>query len=90
MKMISPVGDRAGDVGGEGEAPVVQVPLHQRLEARLVDRDLARLEACDLAFVDVAADDLVAGFGQTGSDDEADVSGSNDGDDHSSRFVNDS
>ena len=50
------------------------------LEAGLVDRDLAALEARDLVGVDVDAPDLVAELGEAGGGDEADVAGADDPD----------
>ena len=52
----------------------------QLLEAGLVDRDLAALEALDLVGVDVDAPDLVAELGEAGRGDEADVAGADDAD----------
>jgi hypothetical protein len=66
---------RAGDVGREGQPPVLEVPLHQRLQPRLVDRDLPLVQPPDLPLVDVAADDVVAGLREPGPDHEADVPG---------------
>ena len=43
-------------VGGELEAALLEVALHQLVETRLVDRDLALLQARDLAGVDVDAE----------------------------------
>ena len=53
-------------------------------QARLVDRDLALLQALDLRLVDVDADDVVAALGEAGAGDQADVSGADDGDFHGS------
>jgi hypothetical protein len=43
-----------------------------------VDRDLALLQAGDLARVDVNAEDVVAGLGEAGARDEAHIAGSED------------
>jgi dTDP-glucose 4,6-dehydratase len=64
---------RAGHVGGEAQPAVGQVPLDQRLQTRLVDRDLAGLQPRDLPLIDVAADHVVPGLGETGAHDESDV-----------------
>src|SRR3546814_12827990 len=48
------------------------------LQALLVDRDDAVVQAVDLGLVDVHAHHLVADFGQAGSGDESDVAGSED------------
>ena len=69
-------------VGRELEAPLVDVALDEHVEAGLVDRDLALLQALDLARVDVDADDVVAGFRQAGARDQADVAGAEDCDFH--------
>ena len=50
------------------------------LEAGLVDRDLAVLEARDLVGVDVDAVDVVAELGEARRGDEADVAGADDAD----------
>ena len=67
------VADALFRVGRELEAPLLEVALHQHVEARLVDGDVARLQARDLAGVDVDADDVVAGFGKAGARHQADV-----------------
>src|SRR3546814_16822589 len=54
------------------------VGLDHRLQARLVERDDAVVQAVDLGLVDVHAHHLVADFGQAGSGDESDVAGSED------------
>jgi hypothetical protein len=38
-----------------------------------VDRDLARVQACNLGGVDIDADDLIAGIRQAGACHETDV-----------------
>ena len=53
--------------------PLSRIALDELLEARLVDRDLALLQARDLGRVDVDAQHLVAGIGEAGAGDEADV-----------------
>ncbi len=60
-------------VGREAQAAGLRVALHDRLEARLVDRDLAGLQARDLGRVDVDAEHLVACLGEAGAGDQADV-----------------
>jgi len=51
---------RVRHIGREGEASLLQVPLHQRLETWLVDRDDPVPETFDLVDVDIGADDVVA------------------------------
>ena len=52
----------------------------QLRQARLVDRDLAALEARDLVGIDVDAVDLVAQLGEPRRRDQADVAGADDAD----------
>ncbi len=52
-----------------------RVPLEHELEAGLVDRHLARLQALDPLRDDVADDDLVPELGEAGAGHEADVAG---------------
>ena len=59
--------------GREPEPALVEVALHDDVEARLVDRDLALLQALDLARVDVHAEDVVAGLGEARAGDQADI-----------------
>src|SRR3546814_19262263 len=54
------------------------VGLDHRLQARLLDRDAAVVQAVHLGLVDVHAHHLVADFGQAGSGDESDVAGPED------------
>src|SRR6185312_883562 len=65
-----------GDVRREVQA--IAVLGHQVGQARLVDRDLAALQALDLGGVDVDAPHLVAELGEAGRGDEADVAGADD------------
>ena len=53
--------------------PFVAVPGDHLVEPRLVDRDLAGIQARDLGRVDVHADDVVAGIRQAGAGHETDV-----------------
>ena len=57
----------------EPQATLVEVALHDGVEARLVDRDLSLLQACDLSGVDVHAQDVIAGFGEARAGDQADI-----------------
>ena len=52
---------------------LVAVPGDQLVEARLVDRDLAGVQARDLGGIDVDADDVIAGIRQAGAGHEPDV-----------------
>src|SRR5581483_3164151 len=71
--------DRVGDVGAEGEPAFLLVPLHHRLEARLVDRHLVPPEPLDLAVVHVHADHVVPGLGQAGARHQPHVPRADDG-----------
>jgi hypothetical protein len=84
MKMISASATAAGHVGGEREPRFREVPLDQHLQPRLVDRDLSRVQPCNLPGVDVAAHDIVSGFREAGADHESNVAGADDGDSHDS------
>ena len=66
---------RRRHVGGELQASGRHVALDDLLHARLVDRDPAVVEDADLAFVEIEADDVVAHLRQTGTRDEADITG---------------
>jgi hypothetical protein len=66
-------------VGRELEPSGFHVAFDVRLEARLVDRDLAVIEARDLVCVDVDANHVIAHFGHAGAGDEAHVAGAEDG-----------
>src|SRR6185369_2606535 len=67
---------------GAGAQPRADVALQQRIEAVLVDRRLAAIDALDLRRVDVDADTVVPDLGEAGTRDEADVTGADDGDAH--------
>ena len=55
------------------QAAFLEVALHQHVETRLVDRDVARLQARHLAGVDVDADDMIAGLGKASARHQADI-----------------
>ena len=74
--------DRVRAGGGEGEPALLHVAADELLEARLVDRDLARAERLDLPLVHVDAADLVPGLGEAGAGDEPDVTRADDRDLH--------
>ena len=67
------VADALFGVGRELQPTFVEVALDHDVETRLVDGDLARLQACHLAGVDIDADDMIAGLGKAGARDQADV-----------------
>ena len=52
-------------IGGELQAPLGRIAGDQLIKAGLVNRDLATIQALDLAGVDVDAQNVVAGIGQT-------------------------
>ena len=53
------------------------IPLDERLQARLVDRDDVLLEPLDFLSIDVGAANRVAGLSEAGAYDESDVAGAN-------------
>ena len=63
----------------EIKTPRLDVALDVRLEAGLVDGNLALVQASDLVLVDFLSDDVVAHFGHAGTGDEADIAGAEDG-----------
>ena len=67
------VRDRRPGVGRELQPALVPVAGDRLVEARLVDRDLAGVQARDLGRVDIDANDVVAGVRQAGAGDETDV-----------------
>jgi hypothetical protein len=72
---------RGPQVGGGAQA-LADVALEQILQAVLVDRRLAAVDAVDLALVDVDAQAVVADLGEAGAGDDADIAGADDGDLH--------
>ena len=67
------VGDRGLGVGREREPALVPVAGDHFVESRLVDRDLAGVQARDLGRIDIDADHVVAGVCQAGAGHETDV-----------------
>jgi hypothetical protein len=67
------VRDGHADIGGELQAARGRVAVHDLVQARLVDRDLALVEHLDLARIHVQADDVVAHLGQAGPGHQSDV-----------------
>ncbi len=74
--------DGVVEVGREGEPLFGDVPGDQLREPRLVDRNLAALEAGDLVLVDIDGDDVVPVLGKARAEHQAHVSGSKNGDLH--------
>ena len=74
--------DRVSHVGRECQPALALVAHHDRLETRLVDRELVGLEVTDLAGIDVGANDVVPRLGETGPYDQTDIAGADDGDLH--------
>jgi hypothetical protein len=68
---------RSGDVGREGESTGGKIAGDQRLEAWFVDRHLAGVQAGDLAFVNISAGHVVAGFREASARDQANITRSN-------------
>jgi len=69
-------------IGGEAQAPGVEIVTDELGQARLVNRDLSLLEASDARGVEVDAHDIVAEVAESGAGDEADVTRSDDGETH--------
>jgi hypothetical protein len=74
--------DRARNVGGELQAALLLVPLDHGVQPGLVNRDDVLLEPFDLLGVGVRACHVVAGFGETRTDHETDIAGTDDGNVH--------
>ena len=72
-------GNRPGEVGGEGQPASASVARHQVVETRLEIGDLAPREASDLVRILVDADDVDAEFRETGTGDQPNIAGSDDG-----------
>src|SRR5882672_5954323 len=62
-----------GRVRRELHAASSRILADQGLEARLMDGNVALLQARDLRRIDIHADDVIAGVGKTGPGDETDV-----------------
>ncbi len=75
-------------VAGEGQPTRLHVGVHQSVEARFVDRDLAAQEGVDLAAVLVYADYIVAKVCKAGSRDKADITGADHGNTHRGYLCN--
>ena len=83
MKTSSASAIAVGQVGGERAAGRRGwLRWTSSRQARLVDRDLALLQALDLGRDLVDADHVVAALGEAGAGDQADVSGADDCDFH--------
>jgi hypothetical protein len=74
--------DRLRQAGGEGQPLLGAVAAHELLEPGLINRDAAAVQGADLGGILVHANDGVARFREAGSNDEPDVSSSDDGDLH--------
>ena len=78
------VGDPRGQVGGEFEAAVSAIAGDEFGQAGLVDGDFATLEHVDFFGDLVDADDVIAAFCETGARDQAHVTGTHNGELHTS------
>lgn len=67
----------------EAQPARIGAALDQAVEAGFMDRDIARFEPLDLAFVHIDAHHMVAGIGQAGACHESDVAGPKNRDSHS-------
>ena len=74
-----------GHIGREAQTSGMLVALHDGFQAGLEDRNLARVQARDLALVEIEAEDVVAGVREAGAGDEPDVARADDGDIHGVR-----
>src|SRR5471030_3525680 len=75
-------GDRIGEIEAELEPARLRIVAHQLIEAGLVDRDLALLQAGDLVGILVDADDVVAELGKARARNQADIAGADHRDAH--------
>ena len=75
--------DRGRHIGGELEASLRLIALHQLVQPRLIDRKDVLLQPFDLGDVQIGAVDVIARLGETGAYDQSDVAGSDDGNAHS-------
>ena len=85
MSCSSPCATLAATSVVNAQPAGLAVAPHDRLQARLEDRDLARVELLDLVLVEVEAEHVVARVGEAGAGDQADVAGADDGDVHGVR-----
>ena len=67
------VADALFGVGRELQPTLVKVALDHHVETRLVDGNLARLQARHLTGVDIDADHVIACLSKAGARDQADV-----------------
>jgi len=65
--------DAADVIGAEFQTPGLPIAAQQLLQTRLVNGHLAAIEPLHTRGIDVDADDMVAGFGQTGTRHQPDV-----------------
>lgn len=71
--------NRPGEVGGEGQPASASVARHQVVETQLENGDLTPRKASDLVRILVDADDVDAEFRETGTGDQPNIAGSDDG-----------
>ena len=76
------LGDRRGQIGGEIQPPGLHIGGHQRIEARLENRDFAPAQGCDLVAVLVHAGDLVAEIREAGAGHQPHIARANHGNPH--------
>jgi hypothetical protein len=69
-------------IGGEAQPSGIEVALHHRVQARLVDGQLAALQHLHFPRVHVDAHHVIAGVSQTGTCDQTHVTGTEYGDFH--------
>ncbi|MNP40252.1 hypothetical protein D3C76_1338800 [compost metagenome] len=65
--------DAGGSIGGELQAASLVVFFYQGFEARLVNRDMALLEAFDFVGIDINTDHVVADLCEDGALDQTDI-----------------
>src|SRR5688500_12258515 len=74
--------DRRLEIRGESEPALALIALDQRIQPRLIDRQYVPLQPLDFSFIDVGTADVVARLGEACSNDETDVTGSDDSNVH--------
>jgi hypothetical protein len=79
--------DGIAEIASERQAFFRAIAPHQLFEPGLVDGDLAAVEHPDFFRVAVDADDLVACFGKTRTDDQPHVARSHDRDPHAASIL---
>jgi hypothetical protein len=72
-------------IGSKMQAAFFGIAFEKQVEAGFKNGDFAVFKAFYFFFVDVNTDDIVAGFGETGSGNQTDITGSNNSNIHDAR-----